>query len=203
MNNQYSSSSSDSGVDGGEKDDFELPANWPDYDFHRKKSCLLNRIFSTCVTKAINHLELVQNAIEDRNQARMLKIKRKQPQQLYSILAKQQVKREVSFSQIPSSGGDALEVVGKGGHVPDNHAHPEILEDELLDEVLLLLARLDRERLRLINSCEREQLIRLRLRDNIDHWRLKRLHDLPLAVQKGSLSLSFFSIFFYQFVFRT
>lgn len=48
------------------EDDLELPANWPDYDFHRKKSCLLSRIFSTCVTKAINHLELVQNAIEDR-----------------------------------------------------------------------------------------------------------------------------------------
>lgn len=48
------------------EEDLELPANWPDYDFHRKKSCLLSRIFSTCVTKAINHLELVQNTIEDR-----------------------------------------------------------------------------------------------------------------------------------------
>ncbi len=47
-------------------DDFELPENWPDYDFHRKKSCLLSRIFSTCITKAINHLELVQNAIEEK-----------------------------------------------------------------------------------------------------------------------------------------
>jgi hypothetical protein len=47
-------------------DDFDLPANWPDYDFHRKKSCLLSRIFSTCITKAINHLELVQNAIEEK-----------------------------------------------------------------------------------------------------------------------------------------
>ena len=83
-NNPYSSASSDSGLGGVENrkrieetrkikffnfslktivflgnldddDDFELPANWPDLDFHRKKSCLLSRIFSTCVTKAINH----------------------------------------------------------------------------------------------------------------------------------------------------
>lgn len=49
-----------------DQEEFELPANWPDYDFHRKKSCLLSRIFSTCVTKAINHLELVQDAIEQK-----------------------------------------------------------------------------------------------------------------------------------------
>ena len=65
-------------------------------------------------------------------------------------------------------------------------SHHDILEEEVLEEVLLLLARLDRERLRLINACEREQEIREKLRDNIDQWRLKRLKDLPLAVQKGS-----------------
>ena len=63
-----SSASSDSGLGGiehpKEGDDIDLPINWPEFDFHRKKSCLLSRIFSTCVTKAIHHLELVQNAIE-------------------------------------------------------------------------------------------------------------------------------------------
>lgn len=101
------------------------------------------------------------------------------------------VKREVSFSQIPTSTPQQLEVIGKGGHIPDPFPHHDILEDEVLDEVLILLARLDRERLRLINLCENEQQIRDRLKENIDHWRLKRLHDLPLAVQKGSKKVSF------------
>ena len=77
-------------------------------------------------------------------------------------------------------------MIGKGGHITDQHVHHDSLEDEILDEVLILLARLDRERLRLINSCSREIQIRERLKESIDHWRLKRLHDLPLAVQKGS-----------------
>ena len=41
-----------------------LPPNWINFDFKRKKSCLLSSIYSTCVTKAINHLEALQNAID-------------------------------------------------------------------------------------------------------------------------------------------
>lgn len=85
-----------------------------------------------------------------------------------------------------------MEIVGQGGRLIDQHPHHDLLQEEILDEVLLLLARLDRERLRLINLCEREGEVRVRLKDNIDHWRLKRLQDLPLAVQKG---LSFPSSF--------
>ncbi|CAF3685099.1 unnamed protein product [Rotaria sp. Silwood1] len=178
-NNPHSSASSDSGLGGIENqkpieqihnvedDDFELPANWPEYDFHRKKSCVLSRIFSTCVTKAINHLELVQNAIERKD----------------AEIKKGTIKREVSFSQMPSST-EQLEIIGRSGHIADPHPHHDILEDVILDEVLLLLARLDHERLRLIHLCSNEQQVRERLKENIDHWRLKRLHDLPLAVQK-------------------
>lgn len=105
------------------------------------------------------------------------------------------VRREVSFSQHPSSA-QQLEIVGQGGRLIDQHPHHDLLQEEILDEVLLLLARLDRERLRLINLCEREGEIRVRLKDNIDHWRLKRLQDLPLAVQKGlSITSSFASHF--------
>ncbi|CAF1263266.1 unnamed protein product [Rotaria magnacalcarata] len=178
-NNPYSSASSDSGLGGVENqkqteqtraiddDDFELPDNWPEFDFHRKKSCLLSRIFSTCVTKAINHLELVQNAIE-----------RKEEETKTG-----RTKRQISFSKtLPLT--NPLEIVGRGGQLVDQHPHHDILEDEILEEVLLLLARLDRERLRLINLCENENRVRDRLKENIDHWRLKRLVDLPLAVQK-------------------
>ena len=41
-----------------------LPDSWASLDFERKKSCILSNIYSTCVTKAINHLELIQNAID-------------------------------------------------------------------------------------------------------------------------------------------
>ena len=95
----------------------------------------------------------------------------------------------MSFAQAESSA-QQLEIVGKGGQITtDQPAHHDILEEEVLEEVLVLLARLDRERLRLINLCEREQEIREKLKENIDQWRLKRLHDLPLAVQKGFSSL--------------
>ncbi|CAF0745281.1 unnamed protein product [Adineta ricciae] len=181
----FSSASSDSGLGGVENirhhhqeqnrsarsfdaDDIELPANWPDYDFQRKKSCLFSRVFCTCVTKAINHLELVQNAIEQKD-----------------VSAKRGTtsKREVRFSQVQLSM-NALEIVGQGGHVAHEHPHHDILEDEVIDEVLLLLARLDRERLRLIHLCEHEQFVRAKLKESIDSWRLKRLRDLPLAVQR-------------------
>ncbi len=41
-----------------------LPEDWENLDFHRKKSCILSNIYSTCVNKAINHLEILQNAID-------------------------------------------------------------------------------------------------------------------------------------------
>lgn len=114
---------------------------------------------------------------------------------MFSCLEKGPVKQGVSFSQAPESG-EQLEVVGRRGYIVDQNPHHEILEDEVFDEVLILLARLDQERLRLINICEAERQVRDRLKENTDHWRLKRLHDLPLAVQKGSfqnLTNKFFS----------
>ena len=69
-------------------------------------------------------------------------------------LEKNRVKREVSFSQLPSSSSspaNQLEIIGQGGRLSDVQTHHEMYEDEILDEVLVLLARLDRERLRLIN----------------------------------------------------
>jgi len=41
-----------------------LPENWAQLDFKSKKSCILSNIYSTCVTKAISHLEALQNCIE-------------------------------------------------------------------------------------------------------------------------------------------
>lgn len=113
---------------------------------------------------------------------------------IFDLIEKAPVRREVSFSQLAFSSGNQLEVIGTGGHVTATPAHHEMLEDEILEEVLVLLARLDRERLRLIHFCEREQVIRGRLKENIDHWRLKRLHDLPLAVQKGFFEDLFLSL---------
>lgn len=113
------------------------------------------------------------------------------------------IRREVSFTGAAATSSiQPLEIVGQGGQITNDQqsSHHDILEEEVLEEVLLLLARLDRERLRLINACEREREIREKLRDNIDQWRLKRLKDLPLAVQKGSFSCFFLSIHFNVFL---
>ncbi|RNA10686.1 hypothetical protein BpHYR1_038846 [Brachionus plicatilis] len=42
----------------------ELPDDWTSYNFERKRSCILSNIYSTCVTKAINHLESLQLSID-------------------------------------------------------------------------------------------------------------------------------------------
>lgn len=113
-------------------------------------------------------------------------------------------RREVSFGSATFSTSDKLEVIGSSGRIPSaQKSHHEILENEIIEEVLMLLARLDHERLRLMNSCERERENRERLKNNIDQWRLKRLHDLPLAVQKGFLIRVRLKIHQTNSVFRT
>lgn len=42
----------------------DLPDDWTTYNFERKRSCILSNIYSTCVTKAINHLESLQLSID-------------------------------------------------------------------------------------------------------------------------------------------
>ena len=103
---------------------------------------------------------------------------------ILAVVGTKPIRREVSFVHDASSREKSLEIVGRGGQIP---AHHDILETEVFDEVLVLLARLDRERVRLINGCEHEQFLRANLNKRIDYWRLKRLIDLPKAVQKGAL----------------
>jgi hypothetical protein len=43
----------------------DLPERFANLAFEGKKSCILTNIYSTCVTKAISHLELIQNAIDN------------------------------------------------------------------------------------------------------------------------------------------
>ena len=103
---------------------------------------------------------------------------------ILAVVGTKPIRREVSFAH-DATRENSLEIVGRGGQIP---AHHDILETEVFDEVLVLLARLDRERLRLINGCEHEQFLRAKLNKRIDYWRLKRLIDLPKAVQKGAVS---------------
>lgn len=62
-------------------------------------------------------------------------------------------------------------------------------EYEVIEEVITLLGRMESDRLStqdtLVNERERVQ----RLRDEIDAQAYKRMHDLPLAVQRGKCNI--------------
>ena len=64
---------------------------------------------------------------------------------------------------------------------------PYLGAQDVIDEVMTLLARLENDRQEAqasyMNEIEKAQ----RLRDKIDDWQLKRMRELPSLVQRGTL----------------
>ncbi|CAF1598800.1 unnamed protein product [Didymodactylos carnosus] len=88
--------------------------------------------------------------------------------------SKHQKKQELHFA---NKSEQNLEIIGSSGQT-DNRTilykpltvrlNPPLSADDVLDEVLVLLARLDTERLRLIKLCEYESNSKVKLREKID-----------------------------------
>ena len=57
--------------------------------------------------------------------------------------------------------------------------------DDVIDEVILLLGRMESDRISTLEALVKERERVQLLRSQIDTQAYKRMHDLPLAVQRG------------------
>lgn len=73
---------------------------------------------------------------------------------------------------------------------------------DILNNVRLLIARMDGNCKELKQLLEEEQNRTNMLRETIDWHAYKRIHDLPMAVQKGNLSVHILFCFYTQNVIR-
>jgi len=91
-----------------------------------------------------------------------------------------------------SASTTELSVVGKGTHqIEDEHEEeldveevPYLGAQDVIDEVITLLARLENDRQEAQASFMKEIEKAQRLRNKIDDWQLKRMRELPALVQR-------------------
>ncbi|XP_033736853.1 coiled-coil domain-containing protein 178-like [Pecten maximus] len=181
---------------------YPLPENWPKIQkLLRRKSCELVHTTSPCVKKAVSHLELIQNIIEEwfrereeetrsctsfvheagsRKQLRFARSSEDGSKFLNSA------KSRSSLASVPSSAG-SLAIRGTGATKDEDYGGldvPFLGAEEVVDEVITLLARLENDRQEVINKLEQEKEKVIRLNGKIDRLCLKRLVEMPAVVQK-------------------
>lgn len=66
---------------------------------------------------------------------------------------------------------------------------PYLGAEDVLDEVVTLLARLENDRLETLQGLHNEKDRVVKLNEKIDHLCLVRMRELPIAVQKGIKTL--------------
>lgn len=67
---------------------------------------------------------------------------------------------------------------------------PYLGAEEVIEEVITLLARLETDRLDCISKLKQESERVVRLNDKIDKLCLKRMVDMPIVVQRGKENMS-------------
>ena len=187
---------------------YPLPENWPKIpQIFRRKSCELTKATSPCVKKAVSHLELIQNIIEEWFKEREEEMKSR-PCSVKPVPTKKQLRF--------SSTNETLDNVGRGSAMLrqqsatsgrtttslNSSAHqlsisgvgvikeeedallPYLGAEDVLDEIVTLLARLENDRMEILKSLVHEKEKVVRLNDKIDHLCLVRMRELPIAVQK-------------------
>ncbi|XP_060070324.1 coiled-coil domain-containing protein 178-like [Ylistrum balloti] len=180
---------------------FPLPENWPKIrKLLRRKSCELVQTTSPCVKKAVSHLELIQNIIEEwfrereeENRSRASMHEAGSRKQLRFARSSEDgskflssAKTRSSMTSVPSSAG-SLAIRGTGVNKDDDYEGldvPFLGAEEVVDEVITLLARLENDRQEVINRLEQEKEKVIRLNGKIDRLCLKRLVEMPAVVQK-------------------
>ncbi|OWF35535.1 coiled-coil domain-containing protein 178-like isoform X2 [Mizuhopecten yessoensis] len=181
---------------------YPLPENWPNIQqLLRRKSCELVHTTSPCVKKAVSHLELIQNIIEEWFREREEETKsrasvhevgsRKQlrfarSNEDGSKLFLNSAKSRSSLTSVPSSAG-SLAIRGTGATKDEEYGGldlPFLGAEEVVDEVITLLARLENNRMEVINKLGQEKEKVIRLNGKIDRLCLKRMVEMPAVVQK-------------------
>ncbi|XP_052059765.1 coiled-coil domain-containing protein 178-like isoform X2 [Mytilus californianus] len=186
---------------------YPLPENWPKIpQIFRRKSCELTKATSPCVKKAVSHLELIQNIIEEWFRERDEEQKSR-PSSVRPVASKKQLRfsgasgnhnviksigsakgRQSAASgrtTISLSSANQLSITGIGAIKEEDGALlPYLGAEDVLDEVVTLLARLENDRVEILKSLENEKEKVVRLNDKIDHLCLVRMRELPIAVQR-------------------
>jgi len=220
--NKSTSSIEENSIQESEEKDivYPLPENWPKIDRlkNRPKSCELSLSRVPCVKKAVSHIELIQNIIDEWFKRLTDDFKSRASSRHSSA---QGVKKQLRFQDYPdetyvstngsrqssaykasspsrasssrlSASTTELSVVGKGTHqIEDEHEEeldveevPYLGAQDVIDEVITLLARLENDRQEAQASFMKEIEKAQRLRNKIDDWQLKRMRELPALVQR-------------------
>ncbi|XP_060608579.1 coiled-coil domain-containing protein 178-like [Ruditapes philippinarum] len=177
---------------------YPLPENWPKLpQIFRRRSCELTTTTAPCVNKAVSHLELLQNVIEDWSQEKEEEIKSRQATARTS-------RKDVRFTETRESsrGGlvsassnsssqrsQPLSIQGLGfkeetKEIPVDMSVPYLGAEQAVEEVLTLLARLENDRQETENALTREKERVIRLGAKIDFHCQRRMKELPVVVQK-------------------
>ncbi|XP_059162874.1 coiled-coil domain-containing protein 178-like [Physella acuta] len=186
---------------------YPLPENWPKISqlSKRPRSCVLSNISTPCVKKAVSYIELFQNAIDEW-------MKKITEESRPSSFISNETKKQLRFSAVPeghdfqemstfkhisngrlstrmSSATTDLTVRGKGAQLRDeeelgSNDIPYLGAQDVIDEVIVLLARLENDRQETQETYIKEVLRTNMLRKKIDDLRYRRLTELPALVQR-------------------
>ncbi|XP_025109475.1 coiled-coil domain-containing protein 178-like [Pomacea canaliculata] len=199
---------------------FCLPEDWPWIkQLSRPMSCMLTTSRLPCVKKAVSHLELIQNVIDDwfKNREDMVGSHFSKKESPTSASAQCGLKKQLRFvdpvsqcttadstitsvSKTSSRVSSPLTVMGigaiKASEVEERETYnvaedtssdldlPYLGADDAIDEVIILLARLEADRQETQQHYLEETRTVATLKKKIDDLCLRRLRDLPLLVQR-------------------
>ncbi|KAL3868233.1 hypothetical protein ACJMK2_041064 [Sinanodonta woodiana] len=174
---------------------YPLPDNWPKIpQLFRRRSCELTKVTSPCISKAISHLELLQIVIDDWTKEREEEVVSRMSQRQGSSRKELRLGgKEDSIFAASSRASRATEVsqelsvLGVGfideSERGDGLRIPYLGAEEVVDEVITLMARLENDRQETVNALEREKERVITLGNKIDDISLQKLRDLPKAVE--------------------
>lgn len=179
-----------------------LPNSWPKLpEIFRRRSCEMTQSTASCVNKAVSHLELLQSVVEEWSREKETERRSRQS-------TTQEVRKDVRFSEsrastsmskgshsatsrkpsLPSSG---LAVQGVGFKedvreqiIAETNLMPFLGAEEVIEEVMTLLARLENDRQETEKAIEREGERVTKLTNKIDTLCRERMLTLPAMVQK-------------------
>lgn len=188
-----------------------LPSNWPCIpQLFRRRSCELTQSTLPCINKAIAHLELIQNVIDDWYKERGTGVHKTvsisvSKRHLRFGFSQQtiieQTKREESISSASQKSLSSLvsnqtrslsclEIQGRpiGAKMEKKESQgtfdiPFLGAEDVIEEVVALLARLESDRQETGKSYANEEKRADNLKSRINRIHLKRMEELPLAVQ--------------------
>ncbi|KAK3584816.1 hypothetical protein CHS0354_006233 [Potamilus streckersoni] len=174
---------------------YPLPDNWPKIpQLFRRRSCELTKVTSPCINKAISHLELLQIVIDDWTKEREEEVISRISQRQGSSRKELHLGgREDSVYVASSRASRATEatvelsILGVGfideTERGDDYKIPYLGAEEVVDEVITLMARLENDRQEMLKALEREKERVITLGNKIDEISLQKLTDLPKAVE--------------------